>query len=316
MRSWHAAARRWAAGAAAASARAPAMPAAPQAPQASEAYTAPVARAAARALARPGALAWRALSGAAAEPAEPAAATPPAPPAPPAKSAEEIVGEATTLKLPDDGHKVASIVSWAKLEGDEVKVNDVVCEIDTSEYTYDFQSQESGVLAKILVGAGARIGPGTVLAYLSKTKDQVVPLHAAIAEIESKRLAAAAAARAAAALAPAPPPELAAVLAAAAEPALEAAPDVPATATPAPAAAAPASGAGAGSEAEGVSRFLARLESDMSQYASRFVADGFDSLAAIETLQVKDLEEMGVKKGHVRIIMKGIEDLLAAKAKA
>jgi hypothetical protein len=63
-------------------------------------------------------------------------------------------------------------------------------------------------------------------------------------------------------------------------------------------------------------RFLARLESDMSQYAAKLVADGFDSLAAIETLQVKDLEEMGVKKGHVRIIIKGIEDLLAAKAKA
>jgi pyruvate/2-oxoglutarate dehydrogenase complex dihydrolipoamide acyltransferase (E2) component len=298
LRSWPTVARRWAAGVGAARARAPA--AASAAPAVACAH----ARAVARAPARPGALAWRALSGTAAEP---------APPARPAKSAEEIVGEATTLKLPDDGHKVASIVSWAMLEGATVKVNDVVCEIDTSEYTYDFQSQESGVLAKILVGAGAKIGPGTVLAYLSKTKDQVAPLLAAIAEIESKHVAAAAAARAAAALAPAPPPELAAALAAAAEPVPPGlALDVLSAAVAAPAAAAHAPGAGS----EAVSRFLAGLESDMSQYAAKFIEDGFDSLAAIETLQVKDLEDMAVKKGHMRIIIKGIEDLLAAKAKA
>lgn len=44
-----------------------------------------------------------------------------------------------------------NLVSWTKKEGDQVKVGDVLCEIQTDKATIGFESQEEGYLAKILV---------------------------------------------------------------------------------------------------------------------------------------------------------------------
>lgn len=44
-----------------------------------------------------------------------------------------------------------TILQWNKKEGDQVKVGDVICEIQTDKATMAFESQEDGYLAKILV---------------------------------------------------------------------------------------------------------------------------------------------------------------------
>lgn len=44
-----------------------------------------------------------------------------------------------------------TIVSWLKKEGDQVAPGDVLCEIQTDKAVMSFETEEEGVLAKILV---------------------------------------------------------------------------------------------------------------------------------------------------------------------
>mmetsp|Transcript_15885 Transcript_15885/g.25927 ORF Transcript_15885/g.25927 Transcript_15885/m.25927 type:complete len:258 (+) Transcript_15885:135-908(+) len=60
---------------------------------------------------------------------------------------------------------------------------------------------------------------------------------------------------------------------------------------------------------EEVLDFLQGLGDDMSRYYKQFMEDGFDSVSAIATLEEEDLKAMQVKKGHIRVLLKGIEEL-------
>jgi hypothetical protein len=56
-----------------------------------------------------------------------------------------------------------NIVKWVKAEGDRIAVGDSLCSIETDKATIDFEFQEEGYLAKILVPSGTRdIAVGTV----------------------------------------------------------------------------------------------------------------------------------------------------------
>eukprot|EP01135_Chromosphaera_perkinsii_P011034 Nk52_evm1s2317 gene=Nk52_evmTU1s2317 len=61
---------------------------------------------------------------------------------------------------------------------------------------------------------------------------------------------------------------------------------------------------------EAVSSWLEAL--NLKEYVKQFEEEGFDSMYAIRELKEKDLEEMKVKRGHRRIILKGIEKIIAA----
>lgn len=45
-----------------------------------------------------------------------------------------------------------TIVKWLKNEGDSVAPGDVLCDIQTDKAVMSFETEEEGVLAKILVG--------------------------------------------------------------------------------------------------------------------------------------------------------------------
>lgn len=45
-----------------------------------------------------------------------------------------------------------TIVKWMKNEGDSVSPGDVLCDIQTDKAVVSFETEEEGVLAKILVG--------------------------------------------------------------------------------------------------------------------------------------------------------------------
>ena len=47
-----------------------------------------------------------------------------------------------------------NLAAWKKAEGDEIAVADVVAEVETDKATVDFESQDEGFLAKILIPAG------------------------------------------------------------------------------------------------------------------------------------------------------------------
>lgn len=44
-----------------------------------------------------------------------------------------------------------NIVKWLKKEGDKISAGDVLCEIQTDKAIMAFETEEEGVLAKILV---------------------------------------------------------------------------------------------------------------------------------------------------------------------
>lgn len=44
-----------------------------------------------------------------------------------------------------------NIVKWLKKEGDKISAGDVLCEIQTDKAIMAFETEEEGILAKILV---------------------------------------------------------------------------------------------------------------------------------------------------------------------
>lgn len=59
------------------------------------------------------------------------------------------------LSIPDDGlHSVVTVKEWYKQEGDFISESEAICEIETPDFSYDFQSDVSGFLAKIIIPQG------------------------------------------------------------------------------------------------------------------------------------------------------------------
>jgi hypothetical protein len=58
------------------------------------------------------------------------------------------------LKMPSLSPTMSegTIVKWLKNEGDAVAPGDVLCDIQTDKAVMSFETEEEGVLAKILVG--------------------------------------------------------------------------------------------------------------------------------------------------------------------
>ena len=49
-----------------------------------------------------------------------------------------------------------TIIKWMKKEGDVVSAGDVLCEIETDKATISMDSDEEGILAKIIVPDGSK----------------------------------------------------------------------------------------------------------------------------------------------------------------
>lgn len=45
-----------------------------------------------------------------------------------------------------------TLIKWMKKEGDTIAPGDVLCEIQTDKAVMSFETEEEGILAKILVG--------------------------------------------------------------------------------------------------------------------------------------------------------------------
>lgn len=56
-----------------------------------------------------------------------------------------------------------------------------------------------------------------------------------------------------------------------------------------------------------VEEWLSKLPGDMRIYSEAFKNEGFDTMEAVKMLVKEDLVAMGVKKGHIRIIMASVE---------
>lgn len=194
-------------------------------------------------------------------------------------SGEDLLEHAVKIILPDDGYDVSSVATWYKKEGEAIKSAESLVEIETPEFSYDFQSSVTGVLAKILKHEGAEVKSGSVLAYIGKSNEEAEEIlaytqsdeYAEIRRLKKKR----------------------------AEDAEKE--DLPQSEE--------TQAAKKEAAVDDVRSFLHGLEGDMSVYADKLIDEGFDTLGALGTLTMEDLKELEIKKGHARLILQGVEDL-------
>ncbi|EGB06065.1 hypothetical protein AURANDRAFT_17852, partial [Aureococcus anophagefferens] len=70
--------------------------------------------------------------------------------------AHEVVG----LPALSPTMEMGTIAAWKVDEGGAFGAGDVIAEIETDKATVDFEAQDDGVLAKILVQAGTEVAVG------------------------------------------------------------------------------------------------------------------------------------------------------------
>ncbi len=75
-----------------------------------------------------------------------------------------------------------TLVTWAKKEGDEVEVDDLLAEVETDKATMEFRSFDRGVLLKILVPEGETLEPDVPVAIIGKQGEDIADL---LAQVES-----------------------------------------------------------------------------------------------------------------------------------
>ncbi|MCF7959889.1 MAG: biotin/lipoyl-binding protein [Pirellula sp.] len=62
-----------------------------------------------------------------------------------------------------------TIVRWHKTIGDKVRAGDILLELETDEFSMDFEIPEQGYLVEILVSEGISVDIDTVICVLSDT---------------------------------------------------------------------------------------------------------------------------------------------------
>lgn len=70
--------------------------------------------------------------------------------------------------------ETGNLVEWNKKEGDFIDVGDVICSIETDKATLDFEAQEEGYLAKIILPDGSSdIQVGSLIGVVVDEEDEV-----------------------------------------------------------------------------------------------------------------------------------------------
>lgn len=86
---------------------------------------------------------------------------------------------ATILFMPEVAANAthATVASWSKKEGDVVKKDDVLAEIETDKAMVEFNAEHDGVIAKILVPAGKEIAVGAPIGILLAAGEKDVDIE-------------------------------------------------------------------------------------------------------------------------------------------
>ena len=81
------------------------------------------------------------------------------------------------FRFPDvgEGIKEGEIVKWHVKEGDEVKADQVLGEIETDKAVVDIPAPQAGRVLKILVKAGQKVKLGEVMIVIGKKGEKYIP---------------------------------------------------------------------------------------------------------------------------------------------
>lgn len=94
-----------------------------------------------------------------------------------------------TMPQQSDTMTEGTLVKWLKKEGDKVKANEIIAEIETDKATMEMEAFEGGTLAVILVKEGEKAAVGSPIAVLATPKEdpaQVKQQYASGAVASSK----------------------------------------------------------------------------------------------------------------------------------
>src|SRR6188472_2006966 len=83
-----------------------------------------------------------------------------------------------TFRLPDPGEGLveADIVTWRVAVGDEIKINDILLEVETSKSLVELPSPYAGTVTELLVNEGDTVDVGTPIISIDDGVDsQPVP---------------------------------------------------------------------------------------------------------------------------------------------
>lgn len=95
--------------------------------------------------------------------------------------------EITVPQLPESVSE-GTLTTWCKKEGDFVRRDEVVAELETDKVILEIPAPQDGVLTRILVEEGNEVGSSQLLAYL---EPQAAAAEAVIAEVEPTAMPAA-----------------------------------------------------------------------------------------------------------------------------
>ncbi|MEX2431686.1 MAG: dihydrolipoamide acetyltransferase family protein [Dehalococcoidia bacterium] len=82
---------------------------------------------------------------------------------------------AIEVAMPQMGYDMTegTLVRWLKKEGDEVKRNEPIAEIETDKATVEMEAERAGILRRVLVQEGAKVPVGKVMAYIGSADEEI-----------------------------------------------------------------------------------------------------------------------------------------------
>ncbi len=95
------------------------------------------------------------------------------------------------FRLPDPGEGLveADIVTWRVAVGDEIKINDILVEIETSKSLVELPSPFRGTVTGLLVSEGDTVDVGVPIIAIDDGADEPTAVPAAAAEADGERVA-------------------------------------------------------------------------------------------------------------------------------
>jgi pyruvate/2-oxoglutarate dehydrogenase complex dihydrolipoamide acyltransferase (E2) component len=90
---------------------------------------------------------------------------------------------ASVIRMPEvlAGATEAVLAKWMISEGQDVAVGDVLAEIETEKANVDYQAEEQGTLARVLIQPGQSVEVGTPIAVFSAAGETADDIDAALA---------------------------------------------------------------------------------------------------------------------------------------
>src|SRR5437868_11802200 len=78
-----------------------------------------------------------------------------------------------TMPQQSDTMTEGTVIKWLKKEGDKIKAQEIIAEIETDKATMEMESFDSGTLAVILVTDGQKAPVGAPIAVMATSKETV-----------------------------------------------------------------------------------------------------------------------------------------------